>query len=83
MGRQFPLAALTAADGGANSAISAVDIDATAFVHRDKLFTFQCYASKPSSASSFPSYGVSFVTKMRDTIISNMPSDWAYGIYAN
>ena len=54
-----------------------------AFVHRDKLFTWQLYASKPNGASTFPSYGIEFVKTMRNTIVSAMPSDWNWGIYAN
>ena len=52
-------------------------------MHRDKLFTWQLYASKPNGASTFPSYGIEFVKTMRNTIVSAMPSDWNWGIYAN
>lgn len=70
-------------DGGANSAVSAVGVNDTAYPHRDKLFTLQLYASKPKDASTFPSYGRPFITSMRSTIIDKQPADWPYGMYAN
>ena len=50
--------------GGKNSAINSVKPDATAFPHRDSLFTIQLYASKPKNAVSFPHHGFSFVDGM-------------------
>ena len=54
-----------------------------AFVHRDKLFVWQLYAAKPKGASTFPASGIPWIKALRNTIVSAMPSDWNWGIYAN
>ena len=45
--------------GGTNSAVNAVATDATAFGHRDSLWTIQFYAS--SGSPPFPSDGLTFL----------------------
>ncbi|KAG6896003.1 hypothetical protein C0992_010934 [Termitomyces sp. T32_za158] len=69
--------------GGKNSAINAVASDATAFGHRNSLFTFQLYASSPGSRPPFPQSGFGFVDGAVNSIVSNSPSDWPYGAYIN
>ncbi|KAK0240537.1 hypothetical protein EDD85DRAFT_788572 [Armillaria nabsnona] len=56
--------------GGSNSAINLVPLDETAFVHRNKLFNMQLYAS--SVVPPYPTDGFVF-----------LDDDWDYGTYIN
>lgn len=47
--------------GGANSAINSVSLAENSFGHRDKLLTFQMYASSPDFAPPYPEEGFSFL----------------------
>ncbi|ESK87595.1 glucooligosaccharide oxidase [Moniliophthora roreri MCA 2997] len=69
--------------GGSNSAISAVPVDDTAFVHRDTRFNFQLYASSPNAQPPYPESGFTFVDGMASSIISQMPEHWNWGAYIN
>jgi hypothetical protein len=69
--------------GGSNSKINTVASTATAFVHRDSLFTIQFYASSSNYGLPYPSDGVSFVSGMVSAITDNEPSGWASGGYPN
>ncbi|KAG5715383.1 hypothetical protein E4T56_gene8248 [Termitomyces sp. T112] len=69
--------------GGKNSAITAVNTDATAFAHRSSLFTMQFYASSPGRRPPFPLSGFSFVDGAVNAITSNSPANWPYGAYIN
>ncbi|KAL0576787.1 hypothetical protein V5O48_005195 [Marasmius crinis-equi] len=69
--------------GGRSSAINAVPLDDTAFGHRNTLFTFQPYASTGNSLPPFDDSIFNFVDGMVSSITDNMPSDWAWGAYAN
>jgi hypothetical protein len=51
----------TNAYGGANSAINAVSLKNSSFGHRDKLLTFQLYASSSTYGNPYPDTGVTFV----------------------
>ena len=77
--------------GGTNSAVNSVAADATAFGHRDALWTIQFYAS----SSPFPSDGFTFLDSkycrlllnnaltdmldMVDSLTSNTPAGWDIG----
>lgn len=54
---------------GANSKISSVPRDATAYANRDAFITYQFYAS--SGNKTFPSDGISFVTDMFNSLEPN------------
>ncbi|KAG7090180.1 hypothetical protein E1B28_011787 [Marasmius oreades] len=69
--------------GGRNSAINAVPLDATAFGHRNTLFTFQPYASTGDLLPPFDNDIFGFVDGMVSSITDRMPNDWAWGGYAN
>lgn len=69
--------------GGSNSAVNAVPSDATAFVHRDSIFTWQLYASSPTMSPPFPDSGFDFLDDLVGNFTSAMPSDWKYGAYLN
>ncbi|KAF8625309.1 hypothetical protein AX15_005440 [Amanita polypyramis BW_CC] len=69
--------------GGQNSAVNAVAANATAFGHRNSLWTFQLYASSPSFQPPYPSDGFTFLDDMVNSLTSNSPSDWDIGAYAN
>ncbi|KIY45651.1 glucooligosaccharide oxidase [Fistulina hepatica ATCC 64428] len=69
--------------GGTNSAINSVPLNSTAFGYRDALFTIQLYASSPNYLPPYPDEGFTFLDTMTDTIIAEMPSNWAYGAYLN
>ena len=47
--------------GGKNSAINAVDPDATAFAHRRSRFTIQLYGSSPNGFPPYPQEGFTLV----------------------
>lgn len=47
--------------GGENSAINAVSTDFNSFAWRDRLLTFQMYASSSTYGLPYPSDGVNFV----------------------
>ncbi|KAF8824686.1 glucooligosaccharide oxidase [Lentinula edodes] len=69
--------------GGNQSVINQVDLNDTAFAHRDTLFTFQPYASSPNLLPPYPNSGFEFVDGMISSLTSNMPSDWEWGAYPN
>ncbi|KAK4700590.1 hypothetical protein P7C70_g5653, partial [Phenoliferia sp. Uapishka_3] len=71
--------------GGAGSAINAVSLDDNSFAHRDKLLTFQMYASSPTSAPPFPDEGFTFLQGAYDSIVNPMSSVWGddWGAYVN
>ncbi|KAF9556534.1 FAD-binding domain-containing protein [Agrocybe pediades] len=69
--------------GGSNSAISAVGVDATAYAHRNALFTFQFYSYTFSSNPPYPSNGLTFVDGMVNSLVNNGPSGWDIGAYPN
>lgn len=50
--------------GGPNSAINAVNLNATSFAHRDSLFTIQFYASALDINSTYPESGFTFLDGM-------------------
>jgi len=58
-------------------AISRVATDATAFAHRDAIFTFQLYASSGNSQPPYPSDGIQFVDNMLASIDSNPQAAYA------
>ncbi|GAA5930349.1 hypothetical protein JCM1841_005882 [Sporobolomyces salmonicolor] len=64
--------------GGSNSQINAVSLSDSSFGHRDKLLTFQMYASSPTYGQPYPEDGVSFVQGMYDTIVDGMTSIGAW-----
>lgn len=79
---------------GANSKISSVASDATAYANRDAFITYQFYAS--SGSSKFPSDGVSFITNMLASLEPNpqaaypnyvdptlTPAQWKAQYYGN
>ena len=47
--------------GGQNSAVNAVAANATAFGHRNALWTIQFYASSPNYQPPYPSDGFTFL----------------------
>ncbi|KAK7043874.1 hypothetical protein VNI00_008040 [Paramarasmius palmivorus] len=65
--------------GGSNSAVTAVPVQETAFVHRNTRFTFQLYASSSTAQPPYPESGFTFVDGMASSIISQMPEDWGWG----
>ncbi|GLB44952.1 putative oxygen-dependent FAD-linked oxidoreductase family protein [Lyophyllum shimeji] len=69
--------------GGRNSAINNVPRDATSFVNRDSLFTFQFYASSPGKVPPYPQYGFTFLDGAVKSVVSNSPANWEYGAYPN
>ncbi|KAG5715384.1 hypothetical protein E4T56_gene8249 [Termitomyces sp. T112] len=69
--------------GGKNSAINSVSLNATAFAHRNSIFTIQFYASAPEKAPPYPSSGFTFLDDMVQTLISNSPANWEFGAYPN
>ncbi|KAG0140347.1 hypothetical protein CROQUDRAFT_665307 [Cronartium quercuum f. sp. fusiforme G11] len=69
--------------GGANSAITAVPKDATAFAQRAILWTIQFYTSSSNYAPPFPNAGLTFLDQMVASIVDNNPSNWGYGAYSN
>ncbi|KAF7970900.1 hypothetical protein HWV62_22660 [Athelia sp. TMB] len=64
--------------GGPGSGVNAVSSTATAFSHRNTLYTFQIYTS--SGTKSFPSDGISFVDGIVNSITEKMPST-SFGAY--
>lgn len=69
--------------GGQNSTITSVPNDATAFVHRDQLFTIQFYASSSDYAPPFPAEGLAFLDGAVASIVGNNPVGWGHGSYLN
>ncbi|ESK89816.1 glucooligosaccharide oxidase [Moniliophthora roreri MCA 2997] len=69
--------------GGVQSVINSVPLNATAFGHRDTLFTFQPYASTGDLLPPWDDAIFGFVEGMVSSITDNMPQDWKYGAYAN
>ncbi|KAF7970902.1 hypothetical protein HWV62_22664 [Athelia sp. TMB] len=69
--------------GGPGSAINAVASTATAFAHRNTLYTFQIYLS--SGAQAFPRDGISFVDGVVGSITAEMPATrfGAYNCYVD
>ncbi|KAJ6626358.1 glucooligosaccharide oxidase [Mycena sp. CBHHK59/15] len=66
--------------GGNSSAINAVPVDATAYAHRDSMFTMQVQVTQ---TPVFTEDGFSFVDGVVSAITDNMPPDWDYGSYLN
>ncbi|KAJ7125350.1 glucooligosaccharide oxidase [Mycena epipterygia] len=66
--------------GGNSSAINAVPVDATAYAHRDSMFTMQVQVTQTPVVTED---GFSFVEGVVNTITDNMPLDWDYGSYLN
>ncbi|GJN92799.1 hypothetical protein Rhopal_005837-T1 [Rhodotorula paludigena] len=61
--------------GGQYSEINAVSLNDSSFGHRDKLMTFQLYASSPTYGNPFPTDdGIPFVQGMYDTLVDGMTS---------
>ncbi|GAA5992204.1 hypothetical protein JCM11641_001014, partial [Rhodosporidiobolus odoratus] len=58
--------------GGQYSAINEVSLDDSSFGHRDKLVTWQFYASSPTYGLPWPEEGIDFVQGMFDTIVDGM-----------
>ncbi|KAF9456045.1 hypothetical protein BDZ94DRAFT_1276638 [Collybia nuda] len=58
--------------GGSNSAINSVNLDATAFAHRNSMFTVQFFASAPGSIPPFPDHGFIFMDSMLDGWMVNV-----------
>uniref|UniRef100_A0A8H7Y257 FAD-binding PCMH-type domain-containing protein n=1 Tax=Psilocybe cubensis TaxID=181762 RepID=A0A8H7Y257_PSICU len=69
--------------GGTNSAINNVPFDATAFGHRDTMFTMQFYTSAIGGVPPFPVEGFGLLDDMVATIVDNNPRGREYGAYAN
>ncbi|KAF7297120.1 Glucooligosaccharide oxidase [Mycena indigotica] len=69
--------------GGANSAINAVPLDATAFAHRSSLFTIQFYASSIGNVLLFPDFGFTFLDHVVNNITTHSPPNWDFGAYTN
>jgi len=65
--------------GGANSAISKVSPDATAFARRDVVLTGQFYTSSATGNPPFPQEGFDFVDGMVNSLVNNSPKGWNYG----
>ncbi|GAA6031367.1 hypothetical protein JCM8097_005626 [Rhodosporidiobolus ruineniae] len=60
--------------GGQNSEINVRGLNESSFGHRDKLLTFQLYASSPTYGLPWVDEGTSFVQGMFDTIVDGMTS---------
>ena len=56
--------------GGGKSAISAVPVDATAFVHRDAFLVYQLYASSSNFKPPYPEDGIAFVDGMATALVA-------------
>ncbi|KAF5365892.1 hypothetical protein D9757_011026 [Collybiopsis confluens] len=69
--------------GGPNSKIREFANDATSFLRRDTLFTFQLYASSSTHKPPYPEEGFSFLDGMADSVTLKMHSGWNYGAYPN
>ncbi|KAF8962024.1 glucooligosaccharide oxidase [Flammula alnicola] len=69
--------------GGLSSAINAVSLDATAFSHRNALFTMQFYTSAKGGLPPFPDSGFELLDGMVRTIVRNSPADLQFGAYPN
>ncbi|KAL1712875.1 hypothetical protein EV715DRAFT_277706 [Schizophyllum commune] len=69
--------------GGSNSAIRAVPVDDTAFVHRNKMFNLQLYAYSQDELPPYPDDGFAFVDGMANSILSNEAANWPWGSYVN
>lgn len=54
--------------GGTGSMISAPPSSATAYAHRDSLFTIQIYSASPRSVPPYPQGGYAFVNGIADSI---------------
>ncbi|KAJ7648666.1 glucooligosaccharide oxidase [Mycena polygramma] len=66
--------------GGNGSAINAVPVDATAYAHRDSMFTMQIQVTQTPVVTED---AFSFVHGVVNNITGNMPPDWDYGAYLN
>ncbi|GAA5977128.1 hypothetical protein JCM10908_004865 [Rhodotorula pacifica] len=79
--------------GGSNSYINSISPQNSSFGHRDKLLTFQLYASSPTYGNPYPTDdGLPFVQGMYDTLVNGMTSrGWSntssdangFGAYSN
>ncbi|CAA7263467.1 unnamed protein product [Cyclocybe aegerita] len=69
--------------GGLNSAINNVPLNATAFAHRNSLWTIQFYTSAQGGVPPFPKEGFTLLDGMVNSIVNNSPKDWDYGAYTN
>ncbi|KAJ6478075.1 glucooligosaccharide oxidase [Mycena vitilis] len=66
--------------GGNASAINAVPVDATAYAHRDSMFTMQVQVTQTPVVTDD---AFSFVHGVVNNITGNTPPDWDYGAYLN
>ncbi|KAJ6582397.1 glucooligosaccharide oxidase [Mycena capillaripes] len=66
--------------GGNSSQINAVPVDATAYAHRDSMFTMQVQVTEVPVVTD---EGFAFVEGVVNTITDSMPPDWDYGAYLN
>jgi hypothetical protein len=71
--------------GGVGSKINGHSLTSSSFAHRNKLLTFQMYASSPTYANPYPAAGIDFVNGMYNAVVQPMLSAWGstYGAYVN
>ncbi|KAM0751378.1 Glucooligosaccharide oxidase [Meredithblackwellia eburnea MCA 4105] len=63
--------------GGNGSVINDVSLDDSSFGFRDRLLTFQLYASSSTYGPPYPDDGITYVQGMYDSIVSGMNSSWS------
>ncbi|TFK19274.1 glucooligosaccharide oxidase [Coprinopsis marcescibilis] len=69
--------------GGPNSYVQHTGQNETAFPYRKSLLLMQLYTSSPRQTPPFPNAGFSLLDGMVNTIVTNSPPNWPYGVYGN